>query len=374
MPLGKAPSKNGSSIDISCVPLGTLIELVFEPIHSFNWRAFMRRITAVVVFLVTVIACAALGGSAQERKSFWAFTGPWDALSDASLRANASHLDVAVTGWIALDSLTGEPLLPSAYADTIRLAAGTPRRFALVTSWHGQGFHATSIRALAADPARLARVASRIGRYAQSMRYEGLVLDFETLTGADVDAQTAVVRAMSDSAKAHGVRTIAVAIPAEPNEGYPARELTRVADFVLVMLYDQHWPGSDPGPISAPDWVTRNLSRVVGEVGASRVVAGLPLYGYYWAKGKPGVGVSYATALRNAKNDGIALSRDSASNTMRGASGQGGSAVWVTDAALLDQLIREAARVGVSRYALWRLGQEDPAVFEVVKEKSPRSP
>ena len=93
----------------------------------------MRRITSVVVFLVTIVACTALGGSVQERKSFWAFTGPWDPLSDASLRANASRLDVAVTGWIALDSLTGEPLLPSAYADTMRLAAGTVRRFALVT-------------------------------------------------------------------------------------------------------------------------------------------------------------------------------------------------------------------------------------------------
>ena len=323
----------------------------------------MRRITPVVVFLVTIIACTALGGSAQQRKSFWAFTGPWDALSDASLRANASRLDVAVTGWMALDSLTGEPLLPSAYADTIRLAAGTPRRFALVTSWHGQGFHAASIRALAADRARLARVASRIGQYAQSMRYDGLVLDFETLTGGDVGAQTTVVRAITDSAKAHGVTTIAVAIPAEPDEAYPARELTRVADFVLVMLYDQHWPGSEPGPISAPDWMTRNLSRVVGEVGASRVVAALPLYGYYWAKGKPGVGVSYATAVRNAQRDGIAMSRDSASSTMRGASGRGGPAIWVTDAKLLEQLIQGAERLGVSRFAFWRLGQEDPAVW-----------
>jgi spore germination protein YaaH len=323
----------------------------------------MRRITPVVVFLVTIIACTALGGSAQQRKSFWAFTGPWDALSDASLRANASRLDVAVTGWIALDSLTGEPLLPSAYADTIRLAAGTPRRFALVTSWHGQGFHAASIRALAADRARLARVASRIGQYAQSMHYDGLVLDFETLTVGDVGAQTTVVSAITDSAKARGVTTIAVAIPAEPDDAYPARELTRVADFVLVMLYDQHWPGSEPGPISAPDWMTRNLSRVVSEVGASRVVAALPLYGYYWAKGKPGVGVSYATAVRNAQRDGIAMSRDSASGTMRGASGRGGPAIWVTDAKLLEQLIRGAEGLGVSRFAFWRLGQEDPAVW-----------
>ena len=327
----------------------------------------MRRITPIVVFLVTIIACTALGGSAQQRKSFWAFTGPWDALSDASLRANASRLDVAVTGWIALDSLTGEPLLPSAYADTIRLAAGTPRRFALVTSWHGQGFHASSIRALGADRARLARVASRIGQYAQSMHYDGLVLDFETLTGGDLGSQMTVVRAITDSAKAHGVTTIAVAIPAEPDEAYPARELTRVADFVLVMLYDQHWPGSEPGPISAPDWMTRNLSRVVGEVGASRVVAALPLYGYYWAKGKPGVGVSYATAVRNAQRDGIAMSRDSASNTMRGASSRAGPAIWVTDAKLLEQLIQDAERLGVSRFAFWRLGQEDPDVWRLAR-------
>jgi peptidoglycan-N-acetylglucosamine deacetylase len=348
------------------VQRGTLIELIPEPFDSFNWRALMRRITSVVVFLVTIVACAALGGGAQERKSFWAFTGPWDARSDASLRANAQRLDAAVTGWIALDSLTGEPLLPSAYADTMRLAAGTPHRFALVTSWHGQGFHATSIRALGSDAARLARVASQVARFADSMRYSGLVLDFETLKADDIDAQLAVVRAIRDSAKAHGVTTIAVAIPAEPDAAYPPRALTGVADFVLVMLYDQHWTGSEPGPISAPDWVTRNLSRVVSEVGASRVVAGLPLYGYHWVKGKPGVGVAYETGMRNADRDGIVMRRDSASRTMRGTNGNGGSAIWLTDATLLEELIGGAERLGVRRFAFWRVGQEDPAVWERV--------
>jgi hypothetical protein len=348
------------------VQRGTVIELAPETHHSFNWRALMRQITSVVVFLVTVVACAAVGGSAQERKSFWAFTGPWDPRSDASLRTNAPRLDAAVTGWIALDSLTGEPLLPSAYADTLRLPAGTPRRFALVTSWHGQGFHATSIRALGSDAARLARVAGRIARYAESMRYTGLVLDFETLTAAEVDAQLAVVRAIGDSARAQGVTTIAVAIPAEPDEGYPARAIVEAADFVLVMLYDQHWSGSEPGPISAPDWVTRNLSRVVSEVGASRVVAGLPLYGYYWVKGKPGVGVSYETGMRNAERDGIRLTRDAPSKTLRGTAGSGNAAIWLTDANLLDELVRGAEQSGVRRFAFWRLGQEDPAVWDRV--------
>ena len=320
--------------------------------------------TSVVGLIITVAACAALGGSAQERKSFWAFTGPWDPRSDASLRANASRLDAAVTGWIGLDSLTGEPLLPSAYADTMRLPTGTPRRFALVTAWHGQGFHTTSIRALGSDADRRARVAGRIARYAESMRYTGLVLDFETLQASDVDAQIAVVRAIGDSARAHGVTTVAVAIPAEPDSAYPTRALSGVADFVLVMLYDQHWAGGEPGPISAPDWMRRNLARVVSEVGVSRVVAALPFYGYHWVKGKPGVGVSFETGVRTAQREGIALTRDPASKTLRGTSSNGNSAIWLTDAVLLEELIRAAEQVGARRFAFWRLGQEDTAVWE----------
>ena len=323
----------------------------------------MRRFTSIVFVFLALVACAALGGSVQERKSFWAFTGPWDARSDASLRANAASLDVAVTGWVALDSLTGEPLLPSPYPDTIRLATGTTQRFALVTSWHGQGFHAASIRALGRDRARLGRVASRIARHADSMRYAGLVLDFETLKASDLPSQMSVLRAIADSARAHGVTTIATAIPAEPDDAYPTRELVKVVDHVLVMLYDQHWAGSQPGPISAPDWVGRNLSRVVGEVGASRVVAGFPLYGYHWVKGKPGVGIAFDAGLRTAERERFTVTRDSASRTLRGASRSGNSAVWLTDASLVADLLRSAEELGVTRFAFWRLGQEDPQVW-----------
>jgi spore germination protein YaaH len=323
----------------------------------------MRRITSVVLVLITIVACAALGGTAQGRKSFWGFTGPWDARSHASLRTHARELDVAVTGWIGLDSLTGQPLLPSAYPDTARLTGGTTSRFALVTSWHGQGFHRASIRALGNDRARLASAASRIARHADSLDYSGLVIDFETLEPTDVATQLAVMRAIRDSARAHGVTTMAVAVPAEANAAYPTRELLDVADHVLVMLYDQHWSGSEPGPISAPDWVTRNLARVVSEAGAARVIAALPLYGYHWRRGAPGVGVSYEEGRRAAEQAGIVMRRDSATHAMRGTSVDGATSIWLTDATLLERLVQGVERVGVSRVALWRLGQEDPAVW-----------
>jgi spore germination protein YaaH len=209
-------------------------------------------------------------------------------------------------------------------------------------------------------------MASRIARHADSLDYSGLVLDFETLEVSDLATQLAVMRAIRDSARAHGVTTIAVAVPAEPNAAYPTRELLDVADHVLVMLYDQHWPGSAPGPISAPDWVMRNLTRVVSEAGASRVIAALPLYGYHWARGRPGVGVSYDAGLRAAEQAGIVLRRDSVTHSMRGTSADGATSIWLTDATLLERLVREVERAGVSRIAFWRLGQEDPAVWSRV--------
>src|SRR5689334_17869457 len=86
-----------------------------------------------------------LGASAMHRAApraeLWAFAGPWDARSDSSLRANATRLDVAVTGWIGMDSVTAQPIIPTLFPDTMRLGPRGAKRMAIVTSWHGDRFH-----------------------------------------------------------------------------------------------------------------------------------------------------------------------------------------------------------------------------------------
>lgn len=302
------------------------------------------------------------------RTELWAFTGPWDAHSDSSLRANAAHLDVAVTGWIALDSATARPILPSLFPDTIRLAHSGLRRMAIVTSWHGDRFHPKSIRTLAGDDARLARAASAIASHAAAMHYAGLVLDFEALDARDLSALLHVVKAVTDSAHARGVTTIAVAIPATDTAAYPAKPIAGVADLVMPMLYDQHWSTSGPGAISSPDWVRSALARRVAEVGPSRVVAALATYGYQWSlKNKPGPAetVSFTDARRMAEQAHVSLVRDPASHTLHAAK-PGEWEIWVTDAELLSTLAREARDAGVQRVALWRIGAEDPGVWKAL--------
>lgn len=320
----------------------------------------MNRLFGVFLFAGLSVAASRRASAPFE---LWAFTGPWDARSDSSLRANAPHLDVAVTGWIGLDSNTAQPILPSPYPDTLRLGARVTR-MAIVTSWHGDRFHPNSIRTLGRDDARLAKAAGAIAGHAAQLHYAGLVLDFESLDRADRQSLLRVIKAIADSAHARHVSTIIVAVPATDTVVYPAKPLIAVADLVMPMLYDEHWSTSSPGAISEPDWVKSALATRIAEVGASRIVAALPVYGYRWSlKTKSAAeDVTFADAKSSAAQAGVPLTRDQKTNTLRGAK-PGEWEIWVTDADLLSVLVRQTTDAGVRRVALWRIGQEDPAIW-----------
>ena len=294
----------------------------------------------------------------------WGFTVPWDARSSVLAREHAVQLDAVVSGWIQLDSLTGEPF--AEFRDTLARARPSGMRLmGIVTNAVGGRFHAGGVRRLGEDSAALARTAGEVARRLTSGGYRGVVIDLEGFAAADHDVVTAAVRAIADSARKHGVSPVAVAVPAVDTTVFHGRDLVPSADYLLVMLYDQHWTTSAPGPLAAPDWVRGATKLRVAEVGAAHIVAALPLYGYRWPTTGPAAALSYANAQRDAAAAGVRLERDTASSTLR-ATSAGAWDLWISDAGLLEALIREVRSQGVGTIALWRLGQEDPAVWSVL--------
>jgi spore germination protein YaaH len=326
----------------------------------------MRATVALTLASLGLAAgCAAQNPNRSTRAEYWAFTAPWDRASAMSVARHAGRLDAIVTGWIALDSVSGRPFVASEYRDAQRLPR-TTRRLAIVTSWHNDRFHPTSIRALAARPAVLGEAARWIAAHAASQRYDGLVLDFEELEPQDLQVQLVVTRAIRDSAHARGIRSVATAVPAGNTASYPTRALLSVADLILVMLYDQHWLTSGPGPISAPSWVARSLEARVAEAGGpARIVAGLPLYGYRWWRGRATEIVSFADARRISRQTRTPLRRDAASFTLRAQRSPEWD-LWVTDVELLRRLMAQVRQTGVRRFSFWRMGQEDEAVWSAL--------
>ncbi|HET7612800.1 MAG TPA: hypothetical protein VFK26_02650 [Gemmatimonadaceae bacterium] len=317
-----------------------------------------------IAALVALAACAHLPSQPRGRPSYWGFTGPWDARSAASVIAHQGGLDRIVTGWIALDTLSFRPIV--AYPDTLgNRPALAGRTMALITTNLGNGFHPEIVRGLGDNAQVSASTAGAIAALVDSGTYNGVVIDFEGMTTRDLDQLLTVTKAVADSVRAHGITTIVIAVPAGDTAAYPAALLLQSADYIMPVLYDQHWSTSPPGPIAAPDWVTRNLGVRVAEVGAGRIIAGFPLYGYRWRRNAETEVISYDEARRLTTMTNTALARDHASATLHALSPEGWE-IWVSDRVLLETLIRDARQVGVTAFALWRLGLEDPSVWSYI--------
>ena len=323
-------------------------------------RSLHRRLHWLLLLLAatTPLACGSvpfLGGHSRET---WGFTAPWDPRSAASLAAHGTALDVAVTGWIALDTVTGSP--HAAYVDSA--AATTHQRYALLSSFAGDHYRTDVIRALAADSALLSRAASETAALLGRGGYQGVVLDFEGHTATDLPALLRVIGAIADAAHRRGVGTVAVAIPAADTVAYPARPFLEHADLVVVMLYDEHWATSAAGSIASPEWVRQHIQTRVGEIGPSRIVAALPIYGYRWPVTGPAEVIGYADAERLAGGAGVQLVREPSTLELHAARAN----EWelrIGDATTLRALRENVERSGIRRVALWRLGLEDPQVW-----------
>lgn len=317
-----------------------------------------------VVALTLLAACAHFPSQPQGEADYWGFTGPWDGRSDASVEQHGSSLAHIITGWIALDTTSLRPV--QLYRDSIgKDPALATRAMALITSYNGSRFHPEIIRGLGDNAQATGVTAGAIASLVDSSGYRGVVIDFEGMTPRDLDQLLAFTRAVADSVRAHGVSTVVIAVPAGDTAAYPAALLLQSADLIMPILYDQHWSGSPPGPIASPEWVTRNLGTRVAEVGAARIVAAFPLYGYRWRKTAETEVISFDDARRLTTMTNTVLTRDHASATLHAISPEGWE-LWVSDRVLLETLVREARQLGVRTFALWRLGLEDQAVWALI--------
>ena len=327
------------------------------------------RVVKRLASLALLAACAHLPSQPKGPADYWGFTGPWDRRSDASVERHGASLARIITGWIALDTTSFVPV--QLYGDSVgKDPVRAERAMALITSYNGSRLHPEIIRGLGGNAEATAITAGAIAALVDSGRYRGVVMDFEGMTPRDLDQLLAFTRAVADSVRAHGVATVVIAVPAGDTAAYPAALLLQSADMIMPVLYDQHWSASPPGPIASPEWVMRNLGTRVAEVGAAKIVAAFPLYGYRWRKSAETEVISFDDARRLTTMTNIPLVRDHASATLHATSPEGWE-LWVSDRVLLETLVREAKELGVRTFAFWRLGLEDQAVWDFIDPQSP---
>ncbi|WP_204524680.1 LysM peptidoglycan-binding domain-containing protein [Litchfieldia alkalitelluris] len=143
-------------------------------------------------------------------------------------------------------------------------------------------------RAMLANKEQAAQqIADAIAHY----NLDGVNVDLENITDADRSSFTAFVRLLRLKIPAH--KEVSVAVAANPhgwNTGwhgaYDYNNLGKYADYLMIMSYDESYPGGEAGPVASLPWVERSIQYAINQgVPRDKIVMGIAHYGRYWIEG-----------------------------------------------------------------------------------------
>jgi spore germination protein YaaH len=340
------------------------------------------------VILVIVLMVSLQGSPAPTPPPVVVVSAPYWNLQHATQTVIAQHGDVseASPSIYAIDAAgdVTDQYAPSAAAATAASLAALRkagvRLVPTIANVINGGFTYQPLAGILHDPARSAHNIAAILALVQRQNFAGIDIDYENLHGGDRQAFSDFVDQLADALHAHG-KTLSVTLFAKATDaGYDQRNVAqdyaaigKVADEVRLMGYDYHWATSDPGPIAPVNWIQDVLRYAVGVIPPSKIILGVPMYGYDWVDGT-GTPVAWLQAFRLATQYHATIRFDSASQTpyfsYTDAKGQYHQ-VWFENAASATAKLDVARNSAIGGVYLWLYGYEDTNVWPALHQAFP---
>ncbi len=218
---------------------------------------------------------------------------------------------------------------------------------------------------------------------AANPRYRGISMDFESIPSEAQPGYQQLIAALYADFHPRNLR-LYINTPVDDDD-FNLKFYAAHTDGLLLMNYDRHQAESDAGPIAPQDWFTDNLRNVLKIVPKEKIICALGSYGYDWEtplnppkttkKLRPGEDVIETTDLstgeawQEALDAGSDVDLDSDSLnphfTYDDEDAKVRHSVWFLDAVTVDNEMRAARELGIQTFSLWRLGTEDPSLWNI---------
>src|SRR6202522_1677913 len=323
-----------------------------------------------------------------------AFYVPWDAASFSSLRDFARQIDLLYPDWLHVltpdGHLQGVDDQTNKFFDVVQndrarpvddrvmpfLKAEDPGMevFPMINNFNGSDW-VGDISGFLNNPEARALFRKQVGIFLSSDRFRGVMVDFEAFPESGQPGYIALLNELGSDLHARGMKMYVSVPPRSKDYDYAA--VAAPADGVVVMNYDEHYPGGPSGPVASQDWFVDNLKFAVKEIPREKLICAIANYGYDWVlkpkKGKLPLGEHDSPAsaqeawLAARDSDEDVNFDDDALNPHFSYLDEHSVQhdVWFLDAVTALNHMRAAQELGIQTFALWRLGGEDRSLWRV---------
>lgn len=233
------------------------------------------------------------------------------------------------------------------------------------------------VKELLSSKAMRDRMIDRLISDASAFKYDGINVDFETITNDSSIDFLQFVRELSVAChKNNLVLSVDNYAPKHYNFFYDVEEQANYADYIVLMNYDEHYAGSEePGSVSSMEFFKENIVDALKQVPAERIINSIPFYTRLWGQNSSGKVVSSeALDMKTAQET---VEQNSAKLTWDEAAGQNVAtydktnikySMWVEDATSIKLRLDETKKNGLGGVAFWRIGFETEDIWQLVQE------
>ncbi len=210
---------------------------------------------------------------------------------------------------------------------------------------------------------------------ALNYKLDGINVDFEQISTDCGEHFVQFIRELSIPCRANGlVLSIDNYVPMGGTDHYNRGEQGVVADYVIIMGYDEHYAGSkEAGSVASIDFVEKGIEQTAAQVPANKIINAIPFYTRLWetkdgAISSQAVGMDMAEEYVAAHN--IQTEWNDAACQNYGEYSKDGSLyqVWLEDANSIEVKLNIMDKYQVGGVACWRLGFEKPEVWDEIRE------
>ena len=210
---------------------------------------------------------------------------------------------------------------------------------------------------------------------------DGINFDFENMYMHDKGAYTNHVREVTLMAHTLGAVVSVDITKYEPTSStwslcYDRDALAEIADYIMLMAYDQYYVGSKtPGPVAGLGWTESCIKLTLNEVSPERLILGMPYYIRIWETKDNKVISSKAVSMESALDEIKSNSAIGEFDEKHGLTkytwekDESKFMLWLEDAKSIGERVALAKKHSLKGVASWRRGFETPDIWDAVNNE-----
>lgn len=221
-------------------------------------------------------------------------------------------------------------------------------------------------------------LAEQLAQAAINYNLDGVDIDIENLSETEREAQTEFLQLLVERLRPYN-KTVSIAVaPVQKDTelgwfgSYDFEKIGQTVDKVFIMAYEQHWLSGPPGPQAGLEWTEATIRYLSNKIPKEKLVLGIPFYGRYWTEGIDGEAFTFTQANNLLKQNKAkwkwnrTYKSTFSKFTDRATSKK--YEIWLDNADSLMKKIALVEKYGLKGWGGWRLGQEDPRIWDLLEK------